>query len=100
MIDLVLIIGIIGFALAILFNIFFTYIPIAKIKTDIDEATDKVNQTVNNISDIEDKIEGIEEDILPKVKNDICAYCQNTSSITTKILCVELNKAFNLGCFN
>lgn len=92
MIRLILLFAIIGFAVAIILNIFFTYIPIANIEKKIDEATDKVDQVVQKTEDIENKIVEDATEEITKIRSFVCNLCQNLPTIGEKVLCAEICK--------
>ena len=90
MIRLILIMGLIGFAVAIILNIFFTYIPIAQIEKKINQAIEAVEQVAAKTSKLEDKIVNDATEEITKIKNKVCSSCSDVGGGTAAFICVEL----------
>lgn len=90
MIKLLLVFGVIGFIVGILLNIFFTYIPIANIEKQINEAAEEVKK----VTDVAIKIENsilTDAAIIGSILAGDCSACNALPEASQKI-CFDICK--------
>ena len=97
MIRLILLFGIIGFAVAILLNIFYTYIPIANIEKKVDEATDKVDMVVQQAEEIKKTIEEEAKKELERIEEGVCSICKSLP-MELNFDCFVLANSLGINC--
>lgn len=88
MIRWAIILSIIAFAIVVLLNVFFTYVPISRIEKTIDKAASaveetakKVDSTDETVNKIIDKIEGYEKNVVKFLDK----FCAQLDEITNPI---------------
>lgn len=83
-----LILSIASFVITLLLNIFFIYIPVARIEKSIDNATETVENVTNSVDEVGEKVDVVIETIgpevikiLPKLEEIIEKFCRLNPSL-------------------
>ena len=94
MIKLLIVFGVIGFAVAILLNIFFTYIPIANIENKIDIAAEEIKKVTDTAENIENSIIR-DAAIIGSILSGDCSACNSLPEFARKTCMEVCNKIIN-----
>lgn len=88
MIKWIIVLGIIAFAVGVLLNVFFTYIPVARIEetiekaaADVEKVADAVDETVEKVDMLIDEVAPGILKILPKLEEILDKFCQLDPSL-------------------
>lgn len=96
MLKIIIIVALLGIALAATLNVFFTYIPISQIEKDIDTTKQNVDNLITQTKNLESKIITDAENELQKIQAGMCIFCNSLPEFQSE--CFTLAQDIGANC--